>query len=87
MLQLLVDMSNFLKWIGGGIGWALGGPIGAILGFALGSAIGSSSSTKGTNYTRTTEQDFKASLLVMIACVMKADGKVQRSELNVVKRF
>ena len=81
-------MSNFLKWIGGGIGWALGGPIGAILGFALGSAIGSSSSTKREQiYTRTTEQDFKASLLVMIACVMKADGKVQRSELNVVKRF
>lgn len=39
-------MSNFLKWIGGGIGWALGGPIGAILGFALGSAIGGSSTKK-----------------------------------------
>ncbi|HPM08821.1 MAG TPA: TerB family tellurite resistance protein [Paludibacter sp.] len=80
-------MSNFLKWIGGGIGWALGGPIGAILGFALGSAIGGSSTKKKQIYTRTTEQDFKASLLVMMACVMKADGKVQRSELNVVKRF
>jgi DnaJ like chaperone protein len=27
------------------------------------------------------------SLLVMIACVMKADGNVQKAELNVVKRF
>lgn len=82
-------MANFLKWIGGGIGWALGGPIGAILGYALGSAIGGSSSTtqKQIYTARTTEQDFKASLLVMMACVMKADGKVQRSELNVVKRF
>jgi DnaJ like chaperone protein len=80
-------MGNFLKWIGGGIGWALGGLIGAILGFALGSAIGGSSTKKKQIYTHTTEQDFKASLLVMMACVMKADGKVQRSELNVVKRF
>ncbi len=82
-------MANFLKWLGGGIGWALGGPIGAILGYALGSAIGGSSSTtqKQIYTARTTEQDFKASLLVMMACVMKADGKVQRSELNVVKRF
>lgn len=82
-------MGNFAKWIGGGLGWALGGPIGAIIGFALGAIVGESTGTKEyqTSYTRTTERDFKASLLVMIACVMKADGKVQKSELNVVKRF
>lgn len=83
-------MANFAKWIGGGLGWAIGGPIGAIIGFALGSLFGGSNTqvlTDSTYGKRTTESDFKASLLVMIACVMKADGKVQKSELEVVKRF
>ena len=82
-------MGNFAKWIGGGLGWAFGGPIGAIIGFALGSLVGESTITKSsqTQTRRTTERDFKASLLVMIACVMKADGRVQKAELDVVKRF
>lgn len=82
-------MANFAKWIGGGLGWALGGPIGAIVGFALGSLFGSTEGvqTQTTFNRRTTESDFKASLLVMIACVMKADGRVHKSELEVVKRF
>ncbi len=82
-------MANFAKWIGGGLGWAVGGPIGAIVGFALGSLFGSTENiqTQSTYNRRTTESDFKASLLVMIACVMKADGRVQKPELVVVKRF
>lgn len=82
-------MGNFAKWIGGGLGWAFGGPIGAIIGFALGSLLGNQTTvqTQSTTARRTTEEDFKASLLVMMACVMKADGKVQKSELTVVKRF
>ena len=82
-------MGNFAKWIGGGLGWAVGGPIGAIVGFALGSLFGSTENvqTRQSYSRRTTEADFKASLLVMIACVMKADGNVQKTELSVVKRF
>ncbi len=81
-------MGSFAKWIGGGLGWAFGGPIGAIIGFALGSMLGSAQ-TQATVHRnrRTTEADFKASLLVMIACVMKADGRVMKAELEVVKRF
>ncbi len=79
-------MGNFLKWLGGGLGWAFGGPIGAIIGFAIGSMLGTSPK-KTTYIKKTTEADFKMSLLVLMACVMKADGKVLRSELNVVKRF
>ena len=86
-------MAGFGKWLAGGLGLVLGGPMGAIIGFALGSLFEGSSTTgsqQGT-YTRTTrstsEGDFKMSLLVMIACVMKADGNVQKAELNVVKRF
>jgi DnaJ like chaperone protein len=36
---------------------------------------------------RTTPGDFGMSLLVLIAAVMKADGKVLKSELDYVKRF
>jgi DnaJ like chaperone protein len=82
-------MGNFAKWIGGGLGWAFGGSIGAIIGFALGSLFGESTTTSSTHTQtrRTTERDFKASLLVMIACVMKADGRVQKAELDIVKKF
>lgn len=86
-------MAGFGKWLAGGLGLVLGGPMGAIIGFALGSLFegsSTSSSQQGT-HSRTTrstsEGDFKMSLLVMIACVMKADGNVQKAELNVVKRF
>lgn len=82
-------MGKYSKWIAGGLGFVLGGPIGALIGFAVGSFISGGqtvSSTQG-NYRKTTEADFKMSLLVLIACIMKADGKVQKSELDVVKRF
>lgn len=83
---------GFGKWIGGGLGWAFGGPIGAVIGFAVGSLFDTSnvqvSSSSSTNTTgRTTEGDFKVSLLVLMACVMKADGRVDKAELAVVKRF
>ncbi|MDP4238608.1 MAG: TerB family tellurite resistance protein [Bacteroidota bacterium] len=83
-------MGSFGKWIGGGLGWALGGPIGALIGFTLGSMfdgtqISATTTTLGPH--RTTEGDFKMSLLVLMACIMKADGHVDKSELAVVKRF
>lgn len=83
-------MGSFGKWIGGGLGWAFGGPIGALIGFALGSMfdggqITASAHTLGAG--RTTEGDFKMSLLVLMACIMKADGRVDKSELAVVKKF
>jgi DnaJ like chaperone protein len=85
-------MGFFAKLIGGGLGWAFGGPIGAIIGFALGSLLGGQEEAPATDRTnrttrRTSEDDFKASLLVMIACVMKADGTAQKAELSVVKKF
>lgn len=43
----------------------------------------------GTGRTRATATpgDIRVSLLVLIACVMKADGKTVRSELDYVKQF
>ena len=83
-------MGNFAKWIGGGLGWAFGGPVGALIGFALGSMLGGSEiggTTRSIGTSRTTEGDFKMSLLVLMACVMKADGRIDKAELAVVKKF
>ncbi|MFA6334080.1 MAG: TerB family tellurite resistance protein [Bacteroidales bacterium] len=77
------------KWITGAIGWALGGPIGGILGFAVASLFeGIDKHVAGTPYSRTEERNsFLVSLLVMSSSVMKADGRVMKSELDFVKRF
>jgi DnaJ like chaperone protein len=77
---------QYAKWIGGGLGWALGGPIGGILGFMFGSMFdGMSAGTYTSQPTRT--GDFSVSLLILSAAVMKADGKVMKSELNYVRTF
>ncbi len=85
-------MAKFGKWIGGGLGWAFGGPIGAIVGFVVGSMFdgGAEAIKTGsrTGYsTRTTTGGYVMSLLVLVAAVMKADGKVLKSELDYVKKF
>ena len=83
-------MGNFAKWIGGGLGWAFGGPIGALIGFAVGSMLGgieTGNTDRSISSGRTTEGDFKMSLLVLMACIMKADGKIDKAELAVVKKF
>ena len=83
-------MGMFGKWLGGGLGFVMGGPIGGLLGFLVGSMIDSTTGQlqpilPGT--ARTTQGDFGMSLLVLVAAVMKADGKVVKSELDYVKQF
>src|SRR4030042_7084617 len=83
-------MGRLGKWIGGGRGWAMGGPIGGLLGFFVGSIIDSTTvrtSTYAPADERTTPGAFGVSLIVLIAAVMKADGKVLKSELDYVKQF
>lgn len=77
------------KWITGAIGWALGGPIGGIIGFAVASLLeGKSEHIVGTSYSKTEERNsFLVSLLVMASSVMKADGRIMKSELDYVKKF
>ncbi|MGM0666709.1 MAG: TerB family tellurite resistance protein [Bacteroidota bacterium] len=85
-------MGKYAKWIGGGLGWFLGGPVGALLGFAAGSIfdgrsqVQTTTSYRGRNY-KTTAGDFSLSLILLVATVMKADGKVVRSELDFVREF
>lgn len=88
-----------LKWIGAGLGWAIGGPIGILVGLAIGSfaeaLTSADDNTKkakiggntSSSRTRTTPNDITVSLLVLTAAIMKADGKVLKSELNYVKAF
>ncbi len=78
---------GYAKWIGGGLGWAFGGPIGGILGFAFGKIFEDMNNAKYASGMSTGRGDFNASLLVLTAAVMKADGTVKRSELDFVKRF
>jgi DnaJ like chaperone protein len=79
-------MIKFGKWLGGGLGWAVGGPIGGLLGFVIGSAFDGISGAivqKGV----TSGGDFSVSLLILSAAVMKADGKLLKSELEYIKTF
>lgn len=88
-------MAKFGKWIGSGLGWAVGGPIGAIFGFVVGSIFDGNSGTaqqsisgNKTGYSAgTTTGGYVMSLLVLVAAVMKVDGKVLKSELDYVKKF
>ncbi len=81
-------MGKFAKWIGGGLGFAFGGPIGGLLGFFIGSVVDSTTLINiQQGRAGTAPGDFGMSLLVLIAAVMKADGKVVKSELDYVKRF
>ena len=82
------DMAKmrYAKWIGGGLGWAFGGPIGGILGFVFGSMVDGMQSGK-YEYKPTQSGDFSVSLLILSAAVMRADGKVMKSELDYVRSF
>ena len=93
-------MSGWAKWIGALIGFSVFGFFGAIVGYAVGSMFdargkvewderftSSNSYTGRQAYERSGTGDFAASLLVLTAAVMKADGKVLKSELEYVKAF
>lgn len=83
-------MGIFGKWLGGGLGFVMGGPIGGLLGFLVGSMIDGTTihtTTYAPGTVRTSQGDFGMSLLVLVAAVMKADGKVVKSELDYVKQF
>ena len=86
------------KWITGALGWVIGGPIGGIAGFIIGSLFDSNSNSGRISYSGTTgraggysqaeeRNSFMVSLLVLASAVMKADGKIMKSELEYVKAF
>ena len=81
-------MGLFGSLAGASLGWFTLGPVGAIIGFIVGHVAEESSSRSSQQNINTTARDgFIASLLVLMAAVMKADGKVVRSELSFVKAY
>lgn len=86
-------MAGYGKWIGGVLGWVVAGPLGALLGVGIGALAESFSyrtdisASDGEKVRRGERNSFLLSLLVLSAAVMKADGKVMRSELDFVKNF
>ena len=90
------------KWIAGYLGWIVLGPLGGILGFLLGSFFESaSSSSSGSgentfggpfeagpqNQAQGDRNSFLLSMLVMAAYIIKADGKIMHSEMELVRDF
>lgn len=78
-----------LKWITGGLGWMFGGPMGAFLGYALGSLFSKADEQEKfqrhyQGMSRPAAQ-FEISLLILAAHVIKADGKVDKRELDYVR--
>ncbi|NOU16095.1 MAG: DnaJ domain-containing protein [Bacteroidales bacterium] len=80
-------MGKYGKWITGGLGWAIFGPIGGILGFAIGSIFDSAEISTKVYTGESSRNGFIVSLLVLVSAVMKADGKVFKSELDFVKKY
>ena len=83
------------QWILGGLGFVLGGPIGALIGALVGSIFDSANDewkAKETNQSRssrqhTTQGDINVSIIVLLACVIKADGRILKSEITYIKPF
>lgn len=80
--------------IGAFIGFFSSGIFGAVVGFLIGSYIDNAYSGNEdtfvnngfqSNQQQVHPQDFKNSLLILIAAVMKADGVAMKSELDLVK--
>lgn len=84
------------KWILGGLGFVVGGPIGALIGVFIASMFDESKNTlnntesaRTMNYgrRRATQGDISVSIIVLLACVIKADGRVLKAEINYIKPF
>ncbi len=79
-------------WITGALGWAFFGPLGGLFGYAAGSLMnaarrGNLVSEGGAAGADAARNGFIASLMALTAAMMKADGRVSKSELGVVKQF
>ena len=84
----------FGKWIGGYLGWSAFGPLGGILGFVVGALfdVATNGNGEGDTFRLTDEQtqqgdrnSFFISMLVLAAYIVKADGKVMHSEMELVR--
>jgi len=84
------------KWIAGSLGWILLGPLGGILGYLIGAMLESSSDVTadgGQGYAQSQETEqgernsFLLTMLALAAYVIRADGRVMHSEMELVRNF
>jgi len=86
------------KWIGGWLGWITLGPVGGLLGFLIGSFFDSVSGvlpSQGQQFQSGSEamqmegnrNSFLLSMLLLSAYIIKADGKVMHSEMELVRQM
>ena len=82
-------------WIGIGLGWFIGGPFGAIIGGFIGSAFGGEDSSEGSsshafsgsNSNDGNRNSFLMSMLVLAAHIIKADGRIMHSEMELMRQW
>ena len=85
------------KWISGWLGFCMGGPLGAFAGFALGWLLEKSMSGQDdADYTQQERErmqyegqrnSFLFSLLSLASYIIRADGRVMHSEMELVRCF
>jgi DnaJ like chaperone protein len=83
-------VAKIIKWIAGAaIGWFMLGPLGAVIGIAVAELLDSNSigGNKTSSQYQQNHNGFAVSLVVLIAAVLKTNGRVMQSELNYVKQF
>ncbi len=84
-------------WIGGFLGWITLGPIGGLIGAVIGSLIGSDDG-EGYSASRLFSSDdghtaegnrnsFLMSLLVLASYIIRADGRIMHSEMELVRQW
>ncbi|MCK8523060.1 TerB family tellurite resistance protein [Aquimarina sp. D1M17] len=83
-----------IKWLAALLGVSFFNWPGGILGFIVGSLIDATRSTSGgsfktvfTQAEKVTPADFELNLLSLSSIVIKADGKVNQTELDYVRRY
>lgn len=77
---------GIIKWVASIFGFIMGGGIfGGIIGYGVGSLL---EKLVKKEYNQGEERgDFTMALLILSAAIMKADGKIMKSELSFVKSF
>ncbi|MEY5042479.1 MAG: hypothetical protein RLZZ414_2043 [Bacteroidota bacterium] len=76
------------KIFGAGLGWVLTGKIyGLVIGLIIGDFIDKMNKRNNISKNQTSKIDFTKSLIVLSAAIMRANGKVVKSELDFVKSF